>query len=509
MSATHVATAAALDTRQAHHDTDEGSRQASLGLMLSTGGDSRIWIDPYTGRNRYGVRTRPSPAEIAFASTTASTIRASGFARAGRAFRALLGSGRTATLSPEQWLSALRAQIATALGTPETHIILAASGTDAELIALALAAGASARALTNIVMAPAETGSGVPLAASGRHFLASTALGAEVTAGEPITAMAAESIDVAAIAIRNGDGTARTAAAIDQDAAEAVARALRQDRDVLLHVLDTSKTGLTGLTRATARQLRDLAPQRVRVVVDACQLRCRPAQIRQDLDDGFMVIATGSKLAGGPPFSGALLLPASLAGEFAAGRPLPSGLADYSAALDWPDHLRDRLGQHLTSAMNIGLGLRWEAALDGIMAMAGVGDRLQDDILRHFGAAVRARAADLRCIGPLAEDAGTIGPSSIIPLVVLRSDGRLADTKHAQRVHEALRDEDRGRICHIGQTVVLGECNVLRVAASAADVAGIARRLSEGAGLDSAFRPVADDLDVLFAKWAHVTRDLA
>lgn len=492
--------AAAIEPRDlGHHDPDEGSSRASLGLMMATGGDSRIWIDPYTGRNRYGVRTRPSPDEISFASTTASTVSPAGFARAGRALGALIRGG----LSPEQWLDDIRAEIARYLGTPDTSVVLAASGTDAELIALALVTGASPRPLTNILIAPAETGSGVPLAAAGRHFLGATALGAEIAPGTPVAGLPVDEITIATIGIRQADGTPRPADEVDADTATAVEAALLWGRDVLLHVLDTSKTGLTCLTRAMARRLRALAPDRVHVVVDACQLRCRPEQIRQDLADGFMVIVTGSKFAGGPPFSGALLLPPDAHDHVAAGRPLARGLADYSAAQDWPEALRTRLGGTLTTELNIGLGLRWEAALDGIAATASVTEHQHLAILARFRDAVRQRATRTPGLAAI-EGEGTA--ASVVALTVLRADGQPADIKHAQRIHERLRDEDRGPVCHVGQTVALGERNVLRVAASAIDVAAVAQRMAGGLALEQAFEPVDDHLAILFGKWAEITR---
>ncbi len=106
--------------------------------------------------------------------------------------------------------------------------------------------------------------------------------------------------------------------AMDREAAVMVEQELRRGRDVLLHVLDASKTGLMAVTRQTARSLAAAAPGRVRVVIDACQLRSPLAQLQRDLADGFMVTVTGSKFAGGPPFSGALLLPAAIAEEVAA-----------------------------------------------------------------------------------------------------------------------------------------------------------------------------------------------
>ena len=114
---------------------------------------------------------------------------------------------------------------------------------------------------------------------------------------------------------------------------------------MLLHVLDTSKTGLAGPSREIAAQIAASAPERVLVMVDACQLRCPADRLRADLDGGFMVLITGSKFAGGPPLSGALLLPEAIATHLRSAPLPPEGLADYSARLDWPERAAGDLRQ--------------------------------------------------------------------------------------------------------------------------------------------------------------------
>jgi len=482
-----------------------GARSTGLlQLMLTKGGDPRISPDPVTRRNAYGAGTVPAPGEISFASTTANTISVPGFAAAGRALDLLLTAAPSSTSNLTQWFDGIRASIASFLGVPGSETILAASGTDAELLALGLVAAVSKRPLTNILIAPEETGSGVPLAASGQHFSNYTALGASVAQGRAIEGLASHEIEVECVAIRDPHGAPREAEAIDSDAGEAVERALRRGRDVLLHVLDTSKTGLTGLNREAARALAAAAPGRVRVVIDACQLRSGLMQVKRDLDDGFIVLATGSKFAGGPPFSGVVLLPASLAGEIAAEAAFARGLGEYSAALDWPRSLRNRFGDTWVSHTNIGPGLRWAAALDGIAAMAGVSEDLQARIAHRFANEVSAGARALKEVALCDSSGGSFASRTIVPLTILNRDGSFASLTAAREVQAALRKPGCGPICHVGQAVRLGARTVLRIAASAYTIAGVAARMSAGASLDLAFRPVQYDLERLFEKWSSI-----
>ncbi len=482
--------------------------RASLGMLLAGGGDARIRLDPITRRNRYGVATAPFPDEISFASTTANTISEAGFAIAALVLDRLMTPDPASSLSIRQLFDNIRAGIRHLLGIPGSEAILAASGTDAEILALGLAASLATRPLTNILIAPEETGSGVPLAALGRHFSTMTALGAPAAMGEAIGGFAAKGIEVAAVPIRDARGAPRDPSSIDSEAAQLVERALRRGRDVLLHVLDTSKTGLNGVTREAARALMAAAPERVRIVVDACQLRCGLARIKRDLQDGFMVLATGSKFAGGPPFSGVVLLPGALADEMTARAALPKGIAGYSTALDWPTALRNCFGGLWTSQTNIGLGLRWVAALDGITSMAAMDDALQAAIADRFAKEVRARAQNLRRI-EFHDDDLALGSSTIVPLAVREGQGSSSAMAEAQRIQAALREEGHGPVCHIGQPVLLKSATVLRVAASAYTLAGVALRMGGGSALDQAFQPVAADLDSLFEKWSLVERQLS
>jgi hypothetical protein len=226
-------------------------------------------------------------------------------------------------------------------------------------------------------------------------------------------------------------------------------------------------------------------------------------QIKRDLEHGFMIQATGSKFAGGPPFCGVVLLPALLADEIAARLSLPRGIADYSAALDWPTALRHRFGQMWGSQTNIGLGLRWVAALDGIASMAAIDDNMQTRIADHFAKEVRARAKNLRGI-EFDHDEPDFGSSTIVPLAVRDRYGSSSAFSAAQRIQAALREQGHGPVCHVGQPVRLGNQTVLRVAASAYTLAGVAARLSSGGDIDQAFQPVSAHLDSLFEKWSLI-----
>ncbi|MGO4683575.1 hypothetical protein [Hyphomicrobium sp. 2TAF46] len=490
-------------------DTRSEGRPSSVSLLLASGGDRRIWADAATGRNRYGTLTAPAAGEISFSSTTASNISAAGFAAADYALKRLVGTASVSPIPYDDWFDEVRRGIRQGLGVAEAEVILAASGTDAEILALSLVAGLSARPITNIFIAPDETGNGIPLAAAGRHFSDLTALGRTVDSGELLEGLSPGRIDVRTVPIRNEAGEQRRPEAIDYDVAALVEQELRRGHDVLVHVLDTSKTGLTGVTRETARQLAAAAPGRVRIVIDACQLRCPLSQLQRDLADGFLVAVTGSKFAAGPPFAGALLIPPAMADEIAQASALPAGLAEYTAVQDWSRPLRERDGFKFKSEMNIGLSLRWVAALANLAPYAGVDEVSQARINRRFVEAVLTRVKDVRGVRLHPDDDGEyLSSRGIVPLTVLNGGGDLAAFDEAQGIQRSLRSSEGGPICHLGQAVRIGPRVALRMGVSAADIAGVAARMTEGAALDQAFKPIEDGLDAVFSKWSGIEHDL-
>jgi len=488
------------DRRDATADT--------LSLLLATGGDRRIWPDEATRRNRYGTLAYPASDEISFASTTASNLSSAGFLAAAADLERFAALDAPYPVAFDHWFTDLRGRIARNFGNPEADIVLAPSGTDVELIAACLFAGLSERLLTNVLIAPDETGSGVPLAALGCHFADCSALGHVVQQGARLDGLAHQRILVRTVAIREATGEPRRQSEIDADAAAVVEAELKQGRDILLHILDTSKTGLTGVSRQAARQLSASAPGRVRVIVDACQLRCPPSTVKQDIADGFAVAITGSKFVAGPPFSGALMIPAALAEEFAERSRLPAGLSAYTAARDWPAAARPLAHLDFASEHNLGLGLRWSAALAHLDRYCEVPESRQALIKAEFARIVRSRVDAARDMLLHGDDAGDHQFSrAIVPLTIVERDGRFASFETCQKIHARMRESGNGPVCHMGQAVRLGSRGVLRIAASAADVVEASARMTAGQTADQALGDVAAKIDILFDKLSAVIRE--
>ena len=475
--------ASALMRSTGRADDPAAPHDLRLRLLLASGGDDRIWLDPATRRNRYGAPVAPAPDELWFSSSTASPPSPRGWAAAGEALQRL---GEGASIS--DWFDSLRRRLLALYGAPGAEAVLAASGTEAELVALCLALSLARGPLVNIVVAPAETGSGVPAAASGQHFLGRASLGAAVPKGERLAGWEDASVTLETVEIRAPGGALRPQADVDLEAMQCAARAVAAGSFALLHVLDASKTGRPGVSRAAAAEVLARHRDRAMVVVDACQLRCPPDAIRRDLADGFAVMLTGSKFAGGPAFCGALLLPAALVGRIAAARPCGAPLAPYSAELDWPRRLRQALAGGLAHPANLGLGLRWTAALAEIEAFEAVPAARRAALLAGFDRAVRERIAADPGLAPIDCGAAGVAPG-LIP--VFHTGGH-----DPRRIYEALAEGQGGRRpCHLGQPVLVGRRAALRVCASMPMIADAAER---------GFAVVETALDEVFAAWTAV-----
>jgi hypothetical protein len=355
---------------------------------MQRGGDNRLYVKPETGLNVYGCSHRPRPWAVTFASSTASSISERGYmaaeaARQRMTLAALRGLDREA-VATEALLA--RREIKSYYRLPSgAEAILAPSGTDGELLAVAITQmDAGDRAIANVVIAPEETGSGVPLAARGRHFATDTAIGSIVEKGAVVAGFDPRTTLVE-IRLNELDGSMRAMAAIDDDCSQAVAHGVAEGRKILLHVLDVSKRGRAAPSLEGVKAICARYGDCVDVVVDACQARLSAGAIRACVEAGWLVLVTGSKFFTGPPFSGALLVPPAMVARLER-QPLPAGLRGYTSAAEWPDL---PAAAALREDANYGLVLRWHAALGEMNAFAAVPPARRRAILERFCTSVR------------------------------------------------------------------------------------------------------------------------
>ncbi|HEY8064317.1 MAG TPA: hypothetical protein VIF40_06265 [Methylosinus sp.] len=478
---------------------------AELGSLLATGGDERIALDRISRRNRYGVSPEPTIDEIYFSSSTASSTSSKGFDAALDARRRLANGADAA-----DWFETLRARIRRAYGTPDCETVLAPSGTETEYLALALALDAVPGPLTNLVVAPEETGRGVLLAAHGAHFLPTAPFRRAAAPGGRLPGLETADIEVEHVEIRDASGRLRLPQSVDDDALRAATAALAKGRSVLIHHLAVSKTGQSGLDLAAIERIRALAPERVTVIADCCQLRSTPRQVRALLDRGFLVAVTGSKFAGGPPFCGALLIPVRFTARLR-GASVPRGLWAHSSPFDWPASLRERLGLHSEADANFGLGLRWSAALVEIERFLAVPSEIAQQAQARFKAEALALVGACPSLAAIVDGGAREDfADTIVPIKARGVGGAFLDDAELLRIKNALLaplpdgPAALQRAMHVGQPVTIGRSSALRVCMSAPMISDFADRLHGGETFDAAFAPIIGDLGLLFEKLRQI-----
>jgi len=269
----------------------------STAQCLIEGDDARLLLDADSGRNHYLCRPQPELGLLRFGSSTASSISAAGFAIADRLRNQMAAEclRRAPALVYADHGERITEQIRHCCGLDgaeeiSTRIALTASGTASHRRALDwLREQGVEQAWCILMVDAAETGRGVPDALSPP--------GADVVCNE--------------IAIRDKHGMPLAAALIDEDVIAQSEQAIRQQKKVLVVMVDQSKSGCIAPSLSCAVHLQQRFPNQLHVLLDACQFRIANTTLQAYLKHGVMVAITGSKFLAGPSFSAALLIPDS------------------------------------------------------------------------------------------------------------------------------------------------------------------------------------------------------
>lgn len=510
--------------------------------ILVSGGDSRLAIDPRTGCNRYGVPPRPRPEAVHFSSSTASAITDYGFFLCDLLRRDLLaaagGGGTSEQNIRSRLVNAVGREILDLFGLDESvsDVAITPSGTDAELLAVLVAmSGAGEKTLVNVLIAPAESGSGVRSAAGGFWFNDFDAAGLRITQGTAVWPDA--DIAIREIPIRDATGSALPTSAVNRNFLEVCRAELAHGHHLLVHVLMSSKTDLYAPDFEAVAELVAHAPDRVDVVVDACQLRADFRSLGDMVRQGWMVQVSGSKFLTGPPFSGALLLPACLRSRAPAvveglrQSPGIGGLADWVA--DWTSLLPD-----FSAPGSYGPLFRWLPALVEAKLFLELPEEFRVEIVSRFRDSLLEYMNRSDYLQPLklveppdTERGKAVAKHSILSFVVLgrRQDGELAPLNEAEckKLFELLNQDVVSLLAplapaeealarqpvHIGQPVTLGsadtEITVLRLVLGARffTIVGHTDPSSRAAALESeiadAKRALAK-LELLSSHWSRL-----
>ncbi|NHA66749.1 hypothetical protein [Phycicoccus flavus] len=462
--------------------------------VLCSNGDSRHTVGP-GGTNRYGNRYVPEPGLLSFGSCTSSTISETAYDAADRLHGWIRALGPDVVAeSVDDLYERVRAELVSNIAMTSASsldTVLCPSGTDAEMVPL-LVGLAESRSVTTVLVGASEAGSGTAHAARGDHFDAVTPSGREVEAGTPVDAEVAGRVHRERVTIRDAAGVPRDEADIDADVRAAVRAAVGRGDHVLLHLIAHSKTGVHAPSLDLVEELVHAHEGHVDVVIDAAQGRFSRHGLTESLRCGYIVMVTGSKFFGGPPFAGAVLVPHRRAGGSAVPTVVPEGFADYFVPAMLPRSWREARAS-LPPGLGLGVLMRWWAALAEIRDYYSVPAALRLEVLRRFQRVVPAIIAatdhlELSTVPPPSdrEDGTRLLESNttVFPFTCRRADGALLGMEPLRDLARAVRfgspDDERlpadlARVrCELGQPVELagGDVSfpVLRVALGGRDI---------------------------------------
>jgi len=403
----------------------EDARTDAVIAALSTGGDARITLDPASGLNSY-------PREIlAYSSSTVSDISADAFAH----LLALEAQGDAPSYCEQ--LNGLKTRICAAYGlSSDTRLAFAPSGTDLEYIALAAVRGRSPNGIHNILLGADEIGTGCIHSAHGRYFARETALQDGFALAQDVPGVGL--VSLVDIPVRCGRGIACSSAEIAAVMADEIAAAREAGKHSLVHCVHGSKTGLVLPNSEDLQALIARFGDDATFVVDACQARITSKAMVDYLESGCILLMTGSKFIGAPPFNGWALLPAAMVEQ---AQRLPSGFATIFRRAEFPAEWTGVTG--LAGSANRSLALRLEAAVFELERFQNIPMRRVVAMTEAFEAALIKYIAEPLGIARVLPDAGALAADCPIEMRTLAtldvsSMPGLQTFDDARRVHRML-----------------------------------------------------------------------
>jgi hypothetical protein len=388
------------------------SATSSLDALLTSGGDDRLLVDESMGSNKYGCS--PHPASVAaYSYTTASSISMGAYMHVTAIYNEIQDLKIDAF---HDWATRrfqkIKSRLIKLYGLDRNDkFIFGASGTDLELVAL-WASAASGKKVNNIVVGAVETGSDIKYVSKGQYYEDRTVLGNRVETGAVVPGFDQLIGNCTHhVPIRESDGSERSSGAVTRDIRSSVERSLNENQRPLIHLVHRSKTGLIQPNFEDLQSALQPHQGQYDVVVDACQGRISAGKFKQYLASGCMVLFTGSKFFGGPPFSGVLIVPDALSDHSPSDA--PEGLSHFFTETEFCDIQHSE--RSCSPKINLGLILRWEAAMYEIVRYFSLNQAQCGKVVDEFCKAINSFARVSKLFKVLdSRDLG-IKPSEIEP----------------------------------------------------------------------------------------------
>jgi hypothetical protein len=243
----------------------------------------------------------------------------------------------------------------------------------------------------------------------------------------------------------------------------------RDSHSIIVNLVIGSKSGIED----SVSIIKD-GPDDVTWVIDLCQMRARPKLFNELLAANCLLMITGSKFYQSPPFSGALLVPESFAeGIMKANieQEAVDGFDTVYSKYDIPPSYR-KLRSLFKTHENIGLTLRWEAAICETEKLSQYTEREATFAISNWNRRLIDYFDTKDCFELLPDQ--DLTNNSILSIKVKGSNGYF-DADALKRLYEHLvtrghEYQDRFSKLTIGQPVTYGEHAFVRFALGSTNV---------------------------------------
>jgi len=504
------------------HASDDHSLLAqSTEVLMATGGDERLHIDHRSGVSKYYTAPKPCNTIILRSSCTSSFPTEDSFLYAQSRHRLLTQALCENKLDDmfEDLTHQVRLDIQDVFGCKKLnpYVILTPSGTDAEMIfsLMGLARSkqhekkSSSSRVLNIVLAAGELGGGTALACGLRYFNAYLPNGTKVSEQQLLHGVSEQDITTFPIPARDPmTGIMPSQKQLEKYLEHVISEAIEEKNQyVILHAVHCSKTGMGIPSFEFIKNIKKRYHESLIVVVDMAQMRCSDQTVSQYLQENICVLMTGSKFFEGPAFSGAVLIPQQEGFQFIniTDDQLPTGIKSYVTKYEVDTRLTV-LRSMLSRDKNIGLFLRWSAALYMIKNVYKIPELIRDTCASRWVSSVQALVEKTPHVEllhgqvanfTLAEPWALLGGvNTIIPVKIISArDKKALSFNQLKKVHawmarditdllpEGVSEREKSvakQCCLVGQPVLMAqgyqELAVLRIALGASMLLGLRKK---------------------------------
>ena len=391
-----------------------------LSLLLS-GGDTRLDLDPKTGRNKYHIAFENYDRLIQRGSCTANSVNPDNLKDIEYGYQLLEEKGFAYVRRKQV------ERIYSLLGNKyrdDFDLLFAPSGSDLAYVPLLIAQVLyESRQITSLTSCPEELGSGTKLAVAGKYFYSKNQQGKKRAKGTPVFSH---------LKIRSKSFPARTTSGKIIDQQSVLQQALDEKTpDVkICNLVVGSKSGIED-------NLNVIDPKKDRVVwtVDLCQLRNPANLIHQLLNRNCLILLTGSKFFQAPPFCGLMLIPKAISEKIAQSTyPIDPGFAQLFSQEDLPITWR-HVRSSFHSFQNPGLLLRWEAAIGEMERFDQINRKRRNALIRSWYTFISEQIEKSPLFIPMPDQEQT--NSTIVSFRLRYPDGTFLSFEELKTLHKS------------------------------------------------------------------------